>query len=391
MIEAFLFLLTGLLGIISSSIILINIKINRVVNVYLVIVFYLLSIKFILDSMLKFEIFHDSNIIFHDFMPFLSGIFPCLYLYSKNTVLNSNQIYKLDLIHLIPPLLFGFTNIFWPSNIFPNFPIRYIIHIVFFIYVITYMSMIFFKLKKGVWNRKSTISIVDDQNKLLFKWTLFLFVIGLFASIRLLASLFYDLSTSKSNFGQNFLWVSSILFISLYIKILVSPDILFGYNAYYKKMNDPKLKKFILVDLWILKESIKINNIQDEQLRSKVLLNLEENLIAIEDLVLNKKWFRNIDTKHNMMATELNIPKSHINYIFKYHSKVSFVEFRKIIRVYDSIQLIEEDFLKSNTLESLASKSGFSSYNPFFTAFKEVSAITPQAYNKRVQSLKKYN
>jgi AraC-like DNA-binding protein len=251
--------------------------------------------------------------------------------------------------------------------------------------------MIFFKLKKGVWNRKSTISIVDDQNKLLFKWTLFLFVIGLFASIRLLASLFYDLSTSKSNFGQNFLWVSSILYISLYIKILVSPDILFGYNAYYKKMNDPKLKKFVLVDLWVFKESNKINNIQDEQLRTKVLLNLDESLIAIEDLVLNKKWFRNLDSKHNMMATELKIPKSHINYIFKYHSKVSFVEFRKIIRVYDSIQLIEEDFLKSNTLESLASKAGFSSYNPFFTAFKEVTAITPQAYNKRVQSLKKYN
>ena len=391
MIEAFLYLLTGLLGIISFSIILINIKINRVVNIYLVILFYLLSIKFILDSMLKFEIFNDPNKIYRDLIPFMIGTFPCLYLYSKNTVLNSDQIYKRDLIHLLPSLLFGLTNIFWTHNLFPNFPIRYILHIVFFIYVITYMTMTFFKLQKGVWNRSSTISIVDNQNKLLIKWTAFLFFIGLFASIRLLASLFYDLSAPKSNLGLSFQWVSSVLFIILFIKILVSPEMLFGYNAYYKKMNDQKSKKFILVDLWILKESIKINNIQDEQLRSKVLLNLEENLIAIEDLVLNKKWFRNIDSKHNMMATELNIPKSHINYIFKYHSKVSFVEFRKIIRVYDSIQLIEEDFLKSNTLESLASKAGFSSYNPFFTAFKEVTAITPQAYNKKVQSLKKYN
>ncbi len=117
--------------------------------------------------------------------------------------------------------------------------------------------------------------------------------------------------------------------------------------------------------------------------------NLENNLIAIEDLALNKKWFRNSNSKQDMLASELEIPKSHVGFIFKYHSKTSFTEFRKIIRVYDSIQLIEGHYLKANTLDSLASKVGFSSYNPFFTTFKEVTGTTPQAYNKQALSLKK--
>jgi AraC-like DNA-binding protein len=49
------------------------------------------------------------------------------------------------------------------------------------------------------------------------------------------------------------------------------------------------------------------------------------------------------------------------------------------------MQLIESDFLKINTLDALAMKVGFSSYNPFFTSFKEVTGSTPQAYSKIIR------
>jgi YesN/AraC family two-component response regulator len=175
--------------------------------------------------------------------------------------------------------------------------------------------------------------------------------------------------------------------IILFLKILVSPEILFGYNALYKKINAPNLNTLLLSDLWILSQPI-INNVQDEQLRSKIVEKLEFNLSVIEDLAFNKKWFRNPNSKQDMLAIELEIPKSHVGFIFKYHSKMSYTEFRKIIRVYDSIQLMEENYLKANTLESLASKVGFSSYNPFFTTFKDVTGTTPQNYNRKVLFMK---
>lgn len=387
MMVAFLYLLTGLLGIITSSIILLNFKINRVVNIYLVIIFYLISIKFILDSLIKFDLFEDSNKLYFNFLPYLSVIFPCLYLYFKNSAANAKQFIFLDLYHFFFPLLFGFAHNFWPINYFPNFPIRSSIHITFFIYVLIYWLMSFFKLKNEIWKRNTTMSIIDKQNKLLSKWTTFLFLIGTLISIRLLLSLFIDLSLQKSRLGLNFQWVSSLFMIILFLKILVSPEILFGYNALYKKINAPNLNTLLLSDLWILSQPI-INNVQDEQLRSKIVEKLEFNLSVIEDLAFNKKWFRNPNSKQDMLAIELEIPKSHVGFIFKYHSKMSYTEFRKIIRVYDSIQLMEENYLKANTLESLASKVGFSSYNPFFTTFKDVTGTTPQNYNRKVLFMK---
>ncbi len=51
-------------------------------------------------------------------------------------------------------------------------------------------------------------------------------------------------------------------------------------------------------------------------------------------------------------------------------------------RIEDSIHLMEAGYLKTNTLESLAYKTGFSSYNPFFSAFKKVTSFSPQDYIK---------
>jgi AraC-like DNA-binding protein len=45
---------------------------------------------------------------------------------------------------------------------------------------------------------------------------------------------------------------------------------------------------------------------------------------------------------------------------------------------------MEEDYLKSNTMESLANDVGFSSYSPFFKSFKTITGLSPQEYCNRV-------
>ena len=389
MIISFLYLLTGLLGIISASIILINYKINRVANVYLVIIFYLVASKFLFDGLNKLDVFELSNDIYFNFLPFLSALFPLTYLYFKSTAENTKQINYTELIHLVVPIIFGLSNIFWPSDYFPSFPFRSCIHISFLVFVIYYFAASFLILRKKIWKRNTSMAIVDKQNKLLCKWTTFMFVISTLISIRLLTSMFYDLSVPKSTLGLNFQWVSSLILIVLFVKILISPEILFGYNALYNKINEQKSSQFVLIELWIVTNNFKINNVQDELLRTKIRENLTHHLIGIESLALSKKWFRNPDANQTLLSAKLEIPKSHLNFIFKYHSKVSFTEFKKIIRVYDSIELMDAHYLKANTLDSLASKVGFSSYNPFFTSFKEVTGITPQAYNKQIVALRK--
>jgi AraC-like DNA-binding protein len=76
------------------------------------------------------------------------------------------------------------------------------------------------------------------------------------------------------------------------------------------------------------------------------------------------------------------VPKSHVVFLFKYHCTISFVDFKKIIRVQKAVLLIEEGFLKSNTLEALAVRTGFSSYSPFFKSFKSITGMSPKDYLK---------
>ena len=147
MIISFLYLLTGLLGIISASIILINYKINRVANVYLVIIFYLVSFKFLFDGLNKLDVFELSNDVYFNFLPFLSALFPLTYLYFKTTAENSKQINYIELIHFVVPVIFGLSNIFWPSDDFPFFPFRSFFYISFFVFVVYYFVLSFFILR----------------------------------------------------------------------------------------------------------------------------------------------------------------------------------------------------------------------------------------------------
>lgn len=142
-------------------------------------------------------------------------------------------------------------------------------------------------------------------------------------------------------------------------------------------------------EIWILTVKKNIKNQQDEILKVKIYNDLIKNLKNIERLAFEEKSFRRQKTSATEFAKNLGIPKSHVNFIFKYHCKITFTEFKNIIKIYDALQLIETGFLKLNTLDALAIKVGFSSYNPFFTSFKDVTGSTPQAYNKQIAEVNK--
>jgi AraC-like DNA-binding protein len=86
------------------------------------------------------------------------------------------------------------------------------------------------------------------------------------------------------------------------------------------------------------------------------------------------------------LAQVLNIPISHLKFVFKYHSKLSFSDFKKISRIQNSLELINNNYLATNTLESLSKEVGFSSYNPFFTCFKDVVRKSPHQYISSINS-----
>ena len=157
---------------------------------------------------------------------------------------------------------------------------------------------------------------------------------------------------------------------------------IYGYNALYKKIDENRNRNLTLASIWNTTPKIDINNLQHLQLKEKIDLNILTYIEDVEKISIKDKIFRNPDIKISDVANKLNIPKSHISYLFKYHSNISFSEYKKTIRIQDAIKLIDEDYLKENTLESLSKKIGFTSYNPFFTSFKEFTGTSPIEYYK---------
>lgn len=387
MLIYFFYLFVGVLGLVTTSIIFIQYKSNRTINLYLILLFSIISTRFILETVFYF---YKNLIPNFAYFPFYSVIIPLFHLYIKNIIANSKQYKFRELWHLVFPFLLSFGNLLNNHYLLLGKYSVVILNLIFVSYAFIYLVVGFLLLKKNVWNRNSKIQIIDVQNNLLRKWTLFLFMLYVAISLRLLVTLFFDLINSSFSAGKNQLWISGILWSIIYIKILITPEILFGYNALFKKISDQKKSLILLNEIWIVTEKIIVNNQQHGLLKDKIYPELTKYLKDIEYLALVENCFRKPKTSATEIAKKLEIPKSHLKFIFKYHSKVSYSEFKKIIKTYDAIQLIESGYLKTNTLEALALKVGFSSYNPFFTSFKEITGTTPQIYNKQAASETKF-
>ena len=178
---------------------------------------------------------------------------------------------------------------------------------------------------------------------------------------------------------NNYFWIGAVLWIILYVKIIASPELLYGHDIFQYKINEYKKRAFVYDHIWITTNK-KVINIQDAALKEKIESSIQKYILEIEDVAVNTQLFLIQNCKMNDLANKFNIPKSHVNYIFKYHSKVSFSDFKKIIRIQKAIELIEQGFLINNTLEALAAHTGFSSYSPFFKSFKSITGLSPKEY-----------
>nr|WP_315165000.1 AraC family transcriptional regulator [uncultured Flavobacterium sp.] len=180
--------------------------------------------------------------------------------------------------------------------------------------------------------------------------------------------------------GFSFQWISAIIWFLVLFKILVSPEILYGYNMINKKIDKNRNENLALNHIWDTNPKVEINNLKHIQLRNKIESNILTYIEEIEKISITNSIFRNSTITIVDLANKLSIPKSHLSYLFKYHCTISFSEYKKLVRIQDAIKLINEDFLKDNTLDYLSKKVGFLSYNSFFTGFKEVSGTSPIEY-----------
>lgn len=376
MLENLTYFTSALLGFVTIFLVGNRYKSNRYTNLYLLTIFFISSMRFLTYSL------HFSLVFINDQKLIDLLIIVCLaplsYLYFKNLIGNTKIIKREDFVHLIIPIIYFGINIY--IKYFDIVIARKIGFVFLILFNSIYAIACYLILKKNIWKPNKEILLINQQNKIIKKWTKILFAMFLLILVRFVVNLLLNNPLYWYINKNNFSWFGALMWIIMYLKILSSPEFLYGNEVFESKIKEFKKHNIIFDNIWIHDATIQVINVQDSILKNKMATNIENYIIEIEHLSLNSSLFFSDTFSIVELSNKLNIPKSHVYYLFKYHSRISFSDFKKIIRIQRSILLIDGGYLKTSTFDSLASETGFSSYSSFFKSFKKIIGVAPQEY-----------
>jgi AraC-like DNA-binding protein len=382
MVYDIIILLASFFGYILILLTLKNSKYNRILNSFLLFIFFISSTLLMLAGISDIYNIDELKFYYHECNNYTPLFIPSFYLYFNYLSRERQRFLIKDFMHVLFLLLAILEREFLVLDKLLGYKLNYFFSQFFAIYAVVYVVKIYLLLKNNVWNRKAILNIVNTQNKLIKKWTIILFICLIFFTSRFYFVyykhyLFSEALIEDHAFKQ--LWITALAWIVLFVIILSHPEILFGYYKFQVKPSKIKPNSYNK-NYWNKISKIKINNNQEQKLKEKISSKIEKYIYELDTILYNNSYFINPNFSIQDLAHVLNIPKSHLVFVFKYHSELSFSDYKKISRIQNSIELINNNYLNSNTLDSLAKKVGFSSYNPFFTCFKDVVGISPHEY-----------
>ncbi|WP_339697116.1 AraC family transcriptional regulator [uncultured Marixanthomonas sp.] len=106
----------------------------------------------------------------------------------------------------------------------------------------------------------------------------------------------------------------------------------------------------------------------------------EEEITTKLELLNQKKLYLEQDFNLTKCAQEMEMPAHHISYFLKSYYGMSFSSYKNNLRMEDAKKLIEEGYLKNNTIEALAGECGFATRTSFSKTFKNETELSPSQY-----------
>jgi AraC-like DNA-binding protein len=383
MLNSIILLITAALGFLCTAFIFGEHK-NRehsLINKYLIIIIAVNAIRFLFHGISEaYPVIEISKLVTLMDVSIVM-LLPCHFLYFQDIVYE-NKFKMGNLLHFIAPFLLGAIYI---TNFFVNPDKIVLLKKMFFfvciLFYLIYAIIVFVMLYKYVWTRKSDIKAIQKQNELIKNWSMFLyFSFFVIVLIRVITSI---VSNKPGSFNNDYFWMVGIVWMWIFIKIILTPKILYGYN-FLNKTIDAFTDNVVLSSVWLIEGTVlPITSERDQKIEEKINSLLIQYIHQIEELSFHTPAFRNPDLTLNDIADALKIPNSHINNIFKYHCNESFTNYKKIVRIHDATKLLEGRYLDNQKVESLATIVGFSSYNTFIIAFKNITGLTAQEYTRR--------
>lgn len=367
-----------LFALLVSLILLLNIRRNPYINVFilLIILSNLVRIPFYLSYALGWQsTYSDVPKPFNIF--FLANSF-FFYQYLKSMLRDLKFDFKELYVPLWVPVLLFVINMLMPKEAVFQVILRGINYPIVIGYILFYVFKAYLEISKGLWTNNKR-SIRFSNFKLIRTWLTALFILFVLLAIRLSVSYSYELFTQKVFINQAFQPIHSLLWIFIYLMFFIHPEILYGLqrvNLVTSNMlvdNEPVFKPDFK---WRTIPKAKQNKM-DIQLSVKLDRQLPEIIKKLESKTALRHIVKDSHINLDSLSEKLNIPKSHVQYVFKYYADFTFVTYRSRIRVFHALSKMKDDYLSKNTMDALARECGFSSYNPFYAAFKAEMGVGP--------------
>lgn len=425
-------LLVAFLGFIVAFLLIFSRGQNQFVNRFLGITFLVVAYRS-LSVFAVNENISDNNFFIGSVSCFFYIIPPGFYLYFRSVILDEQSLRKNDYKHfVIPVLAIGLLlyyllralivngNLDIPENqiidnieveftghIIPKYHL-YLISIICTFYVIKSWILVIFKLKKKTHEHIQIKKVRTWIYTLLITCSLLMIVLFYNAALVLFVkkeiSKYYNPDT-----------IRSIILTFLFTRVLFKPDLLFGIPK--METNLPEIDLIpgnaIVPSLNVENENLVENSIEDDnnditsaddlyfdkngwidtnrlhafvklQMADVVSIPVEKDKVIIYINKINDyiqtEPFKSQDFDMKTIASELNIPLYHIEYIFRYYNRFSFPEFRNFLRVRYVLDVLKLGIPKNYTMEAIGAQAGFSSRSSFFRVFKQTTGKTPKQY-----------
>jgi AraC-like DNA-binding protein len=373
-------LMTGIVGLITTAIAVFRYKANPLINKYLIVLLSVLSTRFLLRGFSVYfntiptEIFTCTNITIVILMA------ACTHLYFRDLVYSKKWCSK-DLIHLIVPSLIVMLYLLNVQQQFKHDKTIRVLYVTLLILCYaTYNVLSYRLLRDTIWSKNSKSPFLAKQTATLKSWTVYLYIAIVVLGLMIILVFITNGFVYNSVGNRYQITIASLFWLVFFIKLLSTPELLYGYDFMKIKIEAYRKAEVVLNSVWIMDTALEITNQKDLKIAGIVASNLNNYIHQIESLSFHTNIFRTPALTLEDFAKKLHIPIVHLLYVFKYHCAITFVEYKKMIRIQDAIKMLETGFLKNSTMESLALEVGFSSYKPFFNSFKSITGFSPQEY-----------
>jgi AraC-like DNA-binding protein len=307
---------------------------------------------------------------------------PTSFLYVRSVLKNEKKIAYLDLLHLIPFVIFAisylpFYFISGPEKtlivkkVVANFSAIYVSNdgiipekIFHYFHPLQRLIYNFFELRLIlIAQQNKEFFVTHTHFKTVIKWLKF-FVLSRTISVLsiIIASglIMYSNQKIENELNLSLLITSSSVFcFSIYL--LLNPEVLYGIPFITSKKNGSpseisKEDKKLIIHLYA-KEIHKI-----------------ENAFKTDSIFLQSNF--NI----NKLAVILEIPSKNLSFIINNHYNQRFTDFLNMHRINYIIAKMKGEYLEKYTLESLSLEAGFINKATFNSAFKKHMKCTPSEY-----------